>query len=219
MGQIFKKEKIFCENIKLDEDLFIGGNKEDIREFNCVICLQIVDLPIACNKCESLMCTNCIDVYLKINEKCPKCKENYSKKTINRILMNILNRSEFKCPLNCKEIVSYEKYKKHLEICENLDEKVTCIYCKEIVYLNEDFNFFNHEDICNQLKANCPFCDICVKKIEYPQHLDICEKGSFICDKCNKVILIKYKSHHDDYFCNEFIEIKEDLNGLIDKLK
>ena len=51
LADIFEKEKIFCENIKLDEDLFIGGNKEDIREFNCVICLQIVDLPIACNKC------------------------------------------------------------------------------------------------------------------------------------------------------------------------
>ena len=90
----------------------------------CVVCLQIVDIIIACNKCESLMCTNCIDVYLKINEKCPKCREDFSSKPINRILMNNLYHSEFKCPLNCKEIISYKKYKQHLEICENLEEKL-----------------------------------------------------------------------------------------------
>ena len=77
----------------------------------------------------------------------------------------------------------------------------------------------NHENVCIKLKTNCPFCDICLRKIEYSEHLDVCKKRSFICDKCNKVVLFEFKSSHDDYYCKEFIEMKDDMNLLIDILK
>jgi len=131
--------------------------------------------------------------------------------------MNILNRSEFNCPLKCKEIITYEKYKKHLEICQNLEEKVTCLYCKENVYFNNDF--LNHEEVCKELRANCPFCNKVIMKIDYEGHLNLCKNWAFICEKCESIVPFKYKVNHDDYFCKEFCELRNEFNELVDILK
>ena len=72
--------------------------KENIEDLICPICFYILKNPISCstNKNAHSFCKECIDQYLKENNKCPTCKINFEYK-INNELNNSLNKLSFEC--------------------------------------------------------------------------------------------------------------------------
>ena len=65
--------------------------KDNTEDLICPICFYILKNPISCsnNKNSHSFCKECIDEYLKENNKCPMCKLNFEYK-INNELNNIL---------------------------------------------------------------------------------------------------------------------------------
>ncbi|CDW83237.1 UNKNOWN [Stylonychia lemnae] len=102
----------------LDPDLFCGTPGEEFEQhYVCLFCYGVVLQPVECRECQSLYCKDCL---ASPDVKCPKmCGGNeYSK--INRIVMNTLNKMNFKCQNNpkCEDKITYENYYKHYSECE-----------------------------------------------------------------------------------------------------
>ena len=93
-------------------------NKDKTEDLICPICLLILRNPICCSdKINShSFCKECIDQYLKENNKCPVCKLNFEYKIDNK-LNDSLNKLSFECLFKkegCKEILSYTEYLSHI---------------------------------------------------------------------------------------------------------
>ena len=88
-----ENEAYFKKYIKINkialysfDDLVYKENKEDLI---CPICFYILNNPVSCsdkNNSHSF-CKECIDNYLKENNKCPTCKLNFQYKENNEIVM------------------------------------------------------------------------------------------------------------------------------------
>ena len=121
--------KYIKRNLKL---LYSNDNvieKDSIEDLICPICFYILKNPISCssNKNAHSFCKECIDQYLKENNKCPTCKLNFEYK-INNELNDSLNKLIFECLFKeegCKDILSYSEY---------LNHKNNCKYDKNIEY-------------------------------------------------------------------------------------
>ena len=77
----------------------------------CNICLDIIIEPTMCMKCQNVYCKECIQNWLKINNRCPnRCENpNYQKSLSTGELLSKLN---FNCK-NCQSIINYNKMEKH----------------------------------------------------------------------------------------------------------
>jgi len=94
-----------------------GEFKEIVKSFVCCICLDIVKIPMQCEKCESLYCGECWDI-LKIGGKncvynCPaSCIKNASK-----FVLELLKKLSLRCELCGIKGIDYHTYIKHVEGC------------------------------------------------------------------------------------------------------
>ena len=96
--------------------------KDNIENLICPICFYILKDPISCsnNKNSHSFCKECIDQYLKENNKCPICKQNFEYKISNE-LNDSLKKLSFECLFKkegCKEILSYSEYINHINNCK-----------------------------------------------------------------------------------------------------
>ena len=67
--------------------------------------IYYLENPINCS--DHSFCKECIDKYLKENNKCPICKNNFEYK-INNDIINLLNKLFFKCKFKsdgCNDIL------------------------------------------------------------------------------------------------------------------
>ena len=65
-------------------------NFKDIeKDIICPICLDILNEPFLCNKCQNNFCNNCITKWKINNSKCPICC-TYADYIYNRLLKNII---------------------------------------------------------------------------------------------------------------------------------
>ena len=58
------------------------------RNFICLCCIEIVESPVACEKCRTLFCKECVNRQIKA---CPKCRKNFKKSEVDRICLDLLN--------------------------------------------------------------------------------------------------------------------------------
>ena len=91
--------------------------KENIEDLICPICFFVLKNPISCsnNKSAHSFCKECIDKYLKENNKCPTCKLIFGYK-INNNIYNDLNNLSFQCEFKnegCNIIIPYSDYLIH----------------------------------------------------------------------------------------------------------
>ena len=185
--------------------------KDNIEDLICPICFNILKNPISCSnkKNSHSFCKECIDEYLKENNKCPICKLNFEY-IINNELNNILNKLSFECLYKnegCKDILSYFGYLNHINKCKYNNIKYECNIKKynydkkefEICgYLGNKTDIENHFNKCGLTKYKCLFCNINILQMDIEVHFT---------NKCK----IKYEKNLDgDIYIGEKINnIKE----------
>ena len=214
--------KIKISETKFDEENYIGEDKEDIREFNCLFCLFIVKQPISCGNCDTLFCTKCIEDHLKRSKECPQCRKAFTHKSINRIISGILQRLQFYCPLKCKTVLTQESIYVHLPKCKNL-ERIKCLHCNTIMQydhsLTEEDNYDLHKKDCSLLTTPCLYCEEMVVKSKWVEHLKKCEMNLYNCTQCRDYFPSKFKEAHDKFFCirnNDLLFLFSEVKKLVD---
>ena len=137
--------------LDITEDAYLGTIDDDIiNMFTCMLCFGIVNKPIKCVQCDTLVCESCIPPENLSLDRF-SCYKKCGSKTVvglSRIEKNLLNNLSFKCQHanehGWEAIVKYEFYKKHLaEDCVHklvfLDEKkVGVAVVKKAIKVNED---------------------------------------------------------------------------------
>ena len=62
-------------------------------EFECPICMNIVENMVCCAECETNFCRDCISVWAKKNKHCPSCRiESTYDAKVPRKLQNLLDQ-------------------------------------------------------------------------------------------------------------------------------
>jgi hypothetical protein len=107
---------------------------ETIKDFTmCSICTGIVCDPHQCQICQIGFCKACIEEWVSKSNTCPfKCTNSTIRES--RIIRNIVSKLVFKCPWDCKEELTYEKFLIHEDMCEKQITQCPC--CKLDVQKN-----------------------------------------------------------------------------------
>ena len=108
--------------IDLTEDLYCGNyTSEFVGDFTCMLCYGIVFKPIKCDRCETLICSNCINPKVLDGTKKFMCfkkcgGKSFTKfKDIHQMEKKVMNGLLFKCQHDeCEEQIPYGKYFAHL---------------------------------------------------------------------------------------------------------
>ena len=206
----------FNKYIKRNPILFYNRDnvieKDNIEDLICPICFNILKDPISCssNKNAHSFCKECIDLYLKENNKCPTCKLNFEYK-INNELNDSLNKLSFECLFKkegCKDILSYSEYLNHINNCkyDNNIEYVCNIkkynYNKKEFekcgYIGNKINIEQHFKKCGLSEYKCLFCDKNILQINIEEHAT---------NEC-KIRFEKYENG-DKYFGEKVNNLKE----------
>ena len=164
-------------------------NKENIDNYICPICFLILKEPKSCSnqKNSHSFCKECIDNYLKENNKCPTCKRIFEYR-INNQIKNELNKLSFRCTFKnegCNEIILYSDYINHLNKCKYNNIKYKC-QIMEYNYKRKEFEI----------------CGYTGDKIKITKHFKICAFNKFKCLFCNENLLRMNLEDHVKNKCN-----------------
>ena len=167
-------------------------DNDNLFDLICPICLNILNNPICCslNKNSHFFCNQCINKYLKDNNKCPICKNIFEFK-INEEIYNTLSNLLFKCVFykeGCKDIISYSDYFDHIYNCKFKTNITYECQINRYNYLNKNFEkcmfrgnkeeIENHFKSCAFLKYKCIFCKVDILQINLQDHVEnICKIG------------------------------------------
>ena len=158
-------------------------NKTNIEDLICSICYNILNNPISCSdkkNCHSF-CKECIDIFLKENNKCPICKLIFEYK-INNNLINELNNVSFKCSFKnegCNEILFYSEYLNHYYNCKYNNIQYECNVnkydyktkkFKKCGYIGNKNEIGKHFKLCGLTEYICIFCQEKILKINIEEH-------------------------------------------------
>ena len=201
MKQEEKEELLFEENDIINKEYY-NGVKEMI---NCTICLNIIEDPLQCNKCQHFFCSECI----KNSNKCPfRCTDNQYISAL--ICKSLLSELKIKC--KCGKEIKYDFIKKHKnEECELIDFKKKYFEYKnkyELLLKKKNENE-NENENCDKIHNSAYIktslhkhpvelirryimgwgCDICRKHFNVNSPSYHCT----ICDYDNVIIVLKIK--------------------------
>jgi hypothetical protein len=101
------------------EQFYCSGSESEPKElenyFRCSICLEVVDDPMQCGRCQKWNCSSCIKRWNKKSNTCPNCHTGPYKaaESLSMFALNQLNDTLFKCDL-CSEVIKYELMKGHI---------------------------------------------------------------------------------------------------------
>ena len=85
------------------------------KYFNCFNCKELIDIVFESKCCGKLYCHNCKNKL--INTQCLKCDKPLELQR-NIFAQRLLKNINVKCKYGCGLVLSYEKMKEHLFICE-----------------------------------------------------------------------------------------------------
>ena len=102
-AKIDELQRIISEKaLDINPETTLGERQE---EFECTICLNIVQKPTQCTSCDTIFCTPCISQMHQ--SKCPTCLlQNAPFKPIDRVVTKFLHRMSFTCQ-ECHDPYSY----------------------------------------------------------------------------------------------------------------
>ena len=192
----------------------------DISDLICPICYNILKQPRFCssNNNSHSFCKECIDGYLKGNNKCPICKNNFENKSKNEI-ENELHKLEFKCLFykeGCNKVINYLEYFNHIHTCKYNNNLIYECKIDKYNYLKKEFEKCNykgnkeemrdHFKRCGLIKYKCICCNESILKIDIKEHVENkCKLGIFknlMNDKYIGENKNKIKEGYGIYYCS-----------------
>ncbi|CDW87335.1 traf-type zinc finger family protein [Stylonychia lemnae] len=158
--------------------------------FICKVCLQVIQDPKECSKCQTAFCGKCIDDWVKSLQRqrnkginCPIRCEDVEFKEIHRFANERLKQTQFKCSyIGCQQVNTYELAIKHSEICDYRVIKCACEQTYQLGQINL------HAQQCDKVRIKCQKCNIFYLSSQKDQH---------DCISTYKQIVNKYRNQQD----------------------
>lgn len=150
------------ESVKFEVETLIPLENDIDRSLICMICQEILKLPLECNYCKNSFCKKCIENWLTKNNSCPfRCTGKILLKKPHNIIMDSLKRLHFNCKnisWGCPEKLDYEQYIKHTEECVYNNVKCSVLKCnKDILVKDEQDHLENHCEFKVHVCKKCGF--------------------------------------------------------------
>ena len=204
-----------------DEEELFGENDIENKEYykgikpmvNCSICLNIIQDPVQCNKCQHFFCSECV----KNLEICPfRCEDNVY--TPSLTCKQLISELKIKCI--CGKVLLYDFFRKHKEEeCEKADFKKSYFNLKKKYELlkkelnkkkNEDYKIKHSYYIMSSL--HCHPIEVIKRFI-----------NSWFCDNCHQTFNETIPSYHctlcDFDVCYNCVKDKVIEGQIIEEMK
>ena len=140
------KDKFTLNSFEIQDSQILNFEfyQEIQDDISCIICSKILCNPVMCVKCENAFCKNCIIGWKLKKDVCPLNCTPLEFKEISLSLKKLLNKVLVKCPNDCS--VSLQDYFKHLQLCLEINKKISCWNCNSNVkYI--DCSFKSYDEI------------------------------------------------------------------------
>ena len=188
---------------------YYEGVKDKI---NCSICLNIIENPVQCDKCQKFFCSDCI----KGVKECPfRCKNN---KFISGLLCKQLI-SELKIKCECGKVIDFDHFQKHKEEeCEKADFKKSYFNLKKKYELLKEE--LHKKDEVKELKSS-----YFIKSTAHKHPIEILRRfgNKWFCDECKKFFKEDIPSYHctlcDFDICYDCVKDKVALGKIYFNIK
>lgn len=120
------------------------------REYQCNICLQVLEDPVQHTSCGNHFCSKCLNQLLSVNvaSGCPMCRSQIFQNDLamNQELSHQLTTENYTC--KCGLTMKYVQYNAHSEICRSIKEDFVVHTIKP------------KEKVVNRWTFECPVCHV-----------------------------------------------------------
>ena len=106
-----------------DKSKIVGHNPDDLDEFVCGICQDVLNKPVVTQCCRQSYCRQCIEEWLKGHNTCPNDRKPL---TINRVseaprlVINVIDKMQIRCDNSdkgCPEVTTIGTKEYHYKTC------------------------------------------------------------------------------------------------------
>jgi hypothetical protein len=173
---------------KIDTSLLVEEFQSFQEILRCSVCYNIPFKPGCCNECRSLLCHECINSWLEINESCPMCRYPFVNRSLDRLSKEFMSKIKLHCPFKeegCSENIKYDSFINHIEECKYVI--YTCENCGKKGNLPEI-----KQHSCNIL---CNFCSEWIDYKDQDEHMIKCLENN-LCKFCNKYLSSRDMKYH-----------------------
>lgn len=173
----------------IDTERFVSKVNDDLM---CMICLEVLEDPHECLKCQTSFCHTCITDWSSKKNTCPNHCELVLQRS-HKFLRSELNKLQLKCINSnegCDQISSLESMAQHESLCQFT--KIKCI------------------------NADCP---VNLQRSQIESHLKECQYREILCERCKASY---YFNKADEHKCvraiaKKFKELDLKVHKFIDE--
>ena len=107
-----------------DRERFIGIDDEDLDDFICGICIEVIKDPVITSCCRQTYCNDCITQWLTSHNTCPNDRKPLAQKDLTlppRAFINVINKLKVKCNFvenGCRKEIKLDQLSEHTLNCE-----------------------------------------------------------------------------------------------------
>ena len=107
-----------------DKSRIVDVKGNDLDEFTCGICLNVLNKPVVVQCCRQSFCKHCIQQWLIQNKTCPNDRQTVTTLDITpapRLILNVLNNMRIRCDRyldGCRAVVTIGQIDEHVDECE-----------------------------------------------------------------------------------------------------
>lgn len=152
---------------KMDHSIFVGEVPED---FNCPICMLVVNEPVEHSKCRKFFCRECL-LDARLGQKCPQCRHSLVDTIINMhpFVRDQYEKLRIRCEHGgCPEIFPLSSKTRHITNCGF--RPVVCAHCRQSIP-QKDMDS-HHRDVCTMYPVACPVdgCQAIIPRSKMDDH-------------------------------------------------
>ena len=163
------------------------SDNEVLQEYVCPICQEVSALLTAMEhiQCGAIFCKQCLEIWNRTNDTCPKCREKASSnirllKDGNKVAYRIMSKLQVRCVTGnldgnkCNWIGELEFLNKHLEICEY--ETISCPFSLQHEIPRKKLKEHKEKE-CEFRLMKCQYCERECRFHELLEHENNCNEN------------------------------------------